>query len=406
METSQTTDLIKVEEITSIMQGAPNVITENETSVTKCKAAGQTFIDTIESIGEINSDELDAQIAAFLDKAKKTVKKINDKRTPITQLLTRVSKVFTTLENDIDVTKSNTVPYQLQQYRNKYATRKLVEKQKKEEEAKKQLAIENEKVYFKTEYKKELHTFFNSFLADKIEAIQAIFTAMTLDNFETNKSIIVNYPETFDPNTLITNYIEKVKTSYLPPVDKISIRQRVIQEVSQEFTTEYTSKIRERKTGFRDLFNSKYIELKELAEAAKKDQETFARLQAEKKERERLEQARIQQEADDRQRKLSEDTEREKQAAQMSNLFNTAAIVSADTQQKVKVTKKVEITSAAGFMQVYQLWMEREGMFLPNEELAKLHKKMIAYVEKLANGKEEEMIKSEYIKYVDDVKAK
>lgn len=399
-------EIIKVEEITSIMHGAPDVISTNQNSVTKCKEAGQALLDTVLGNGTINSDELDKQVALYLDKTKTTLKKINERRTPITQLLTRVAKVFTGFENEIDISKSDTIPYQLQQHRNKYAAHKLSERQRLEEEAKRKLAVENEKVYFRTEYKKELNTFFNSSLTDKLESLQSVFNSMTLENFDTNKSIIVNYLENFDPNTLISNYIEKVRTTYLSGVDKISIRQKVVQETSQEFTVEYNTRIRARKTELKDLFNSKYLELKELAEAAKQNQEEHARLQAEKAERERKEAERRAQEEADRQRKQQEDLERQKQADQMTNLFSTAAVVNADNQPNIKVTKKIEVLSAAGYVQIYQLWMEREGMFLPNEELAKIHKKMTAYVEKLANGKEEELIKSEYIKYVDDVKAK
>jgi len=402
-----TNELIKVEEITSIMEGAPDIITRNRTSVTKCKEAGQALLDTITGNGSIDSDELDAQVASYLEKTKTTVKNMNERRTPITQLLTKVSKIFTGFENDIDVAKGNNIPSQLQQFRNKYAAEKLAEKQRQEAETKRKLDIENEKIFYKTEYKKGLYSFFNTFLSKKIEALQYAFNYMTLDNFDNNKTTIINYVENFDVNALVTSFMENIRTSFLGPADKMSIRQAVANEVSQEFTGEYSSKIKAKKTELKDLFNSKYIELKELDEAAKRDKEEFARLQAEKVERERKEQERLKQKEADRLRKQQEELERQKQSEQMNNLFNASATISApDTQRNDKVSKKLKISAPAGFVQVYQLWFEQEGMFLSVPELEKIHKKMITFCEKRANSKEEEFIKSPYVEYIDDVKAK
>ena len=99
-ETVQTANLpIKVEEFTNIIQAAPDMLSKNQASVARCNDAGKTLLDTIEGIGEINNDDLDAKVADFIDKAKVTVKKMNERRSPLTQFLTRVAKEFTTLEN-------------------------------------------------------------------------------------------------------------------------------------------------------------------------------------------------------------------------------------------------------------------------------------------------------------------
>ena len=47
----------------------------------------------------------------------------------------------------------------------------------------------------------------------------------------------------------------------------------------------------------------------------------------------------------------------------------------------------------------------KEGNQLPIDELAKIHKKMITYCEKIAN-KDSEKITSKYVRYVEEVKAK
>lgn len=399
-------ELVKVEEITSIMKAAPEVIAANQKSVEKCKEAGQALLDTISGNGHINSDELDEAVTKFIEKSKATVKKMNERRTPITQLLTRVSKIFTGFENDIDITKSDTVPFQLQKYRNQYAAAKLAEKQKREAEAKRKLDTENEKVYFKTEYKKGLYNYFNTFLSGSLSKLQSLFNSMNLENFNEHKSKIIGFPSEYDPSSLMNSYIEQIHTAYIYGTDKMGIRNEVISELSKELKDLYAEQISIRKTEYQDLFNSKYHELKELDEAAKRDKEEFARLQAEKEERERKEAERLKQEETERARKQKEELEWQKQSDQMNNLFSAATVAVPFSEPKTKVTKKIKIHTPAGFLQVYQLWFEREGMKLSIDDLEKIHKKMITFCEKLANGKEEETINSPYIEYIDDVKAK
>ena len=56
-------------------------------------------------------------------------------------------------------------------------------------------------------------------------------------------------------------------------------------------------------------------------------------------------------------------------------------------------------------MLLYQMWFTKERVNMTNDELDKVHKKMITFCEKMAN-KDGETIQSPFIQYVDDVKAK
>lgn len=60
---------------------------------------------------------------------------MNKRRKPLTQLLATVSKSFTSLESAIDIKSVTTIPYKLQQARNRYAAKKLAEQKRREEEA-------------------------------------------------------------------------------------------------------------------------------------------------------------------------------------------------------------------------------------------------------------------------------
>lgn len=123
MDTQANNSLIKVEEFNQIMQSAPATLQRNQASVSACNQTGQALLDTIEAEEGISSDELDATVSEYLEKTKITVENMNKRRKPLTQLLATVSKSFTSLESAIDIKSVTTIPYKLQQARNKYAAK-------------------------------------------------------------------------------------------------------------------------------------------------------------------------------------------------------------------------------------------------------------------------------------------
>ena len=90
----------------------------------------------------------------------------------------------------------------------------------------------------------------------------------------------------------------------------------------------------------------------------------------------------------------------------MNSLFASAAAATiAPTPVKAKITEKIQVLHPAGIIEIYQMWWINEGQNLPIDELEKIHKKMITFCEKKAN-KDDERIKSQYVQYIEDVKAK
>lgn len=164
MDTQNNHQLIKVEEFSNIMQSAPAILQRNQTSVSACNKAGQALLDTIEAAGGINSDELDTSVAEYLAKTKITVDNMNKRRKVLTQLLTNVSKSFTLLEAAIDVKSSSTIPYRLQQARNKYAAKKLEEQKRREEEARIKQMQENEKAQYRSDISLLLENTYNDYV--------------------------------------------------------------------------------------------------------------------------------------------------------------------------------------------------------------------------------------------------
>ena len=142
------TDLIKVEEFTTLIQSAPDALSKNQKSISACNSTGQGILDTIE--GEGMSDELDAQAAEYLKKVNITIKNMQSRRAPITQIFDRIRSVFTSDEKAIDPKDGKTIPGKIAYARDQYAALKRFEEKKRQEEALRKANIENEKVTYRS----------------------------------------------------------------------------------------------------------------------------------------------------------------------------------------------------------------------------------------------------------------
>ncbi|MDE6467729.1 MAG: hypothetical protein K2L28_02400, partial [Muribaculaceae bacterium] len=121
--------IVRHETIATIVQAGPQSYQTNALSCQRCADAGQQLLAEIEQCGM--SDDLDRRLAAYIEKTRKTVKAMNERRSPVTKLFDMVRSEFTILENSIDPTKKDTVPFRIAQYRNAYAAKKREEEERR-----------------------------------------------------------------------------------------------------------------------------------------------------------------------------------------------------------------------------------------------------------------------------------
>jgi len=89
----------------------------------------------------------------------------------------------------------------------------------------------------------------------------------------------------------------------------------------------------------------------------------------------------------------------------MNNLFEAASEAVVPSSAQVKNSLKIKVTNPAGYMQIFQVWFEREGKGLTGEQIEKKTiGQMVAFCEKTAM-KDGEIINSTFIKYEEDFKA-
>ena len=392
--------IIKQENIQTIVSAAPQSYSDNKLSCESCISAGQSILNTITTNGGM-TDELDKEAALFIEKARKTVKKMNEKRSPVTKLFDDIRREFTVIENAIDPTKVDTIPYKLQQYRNQYAAKKRAEEEKRRQEEYKRQQAEQARVKLRQDIEGDFKAQFQTYLNQSINWLTTKDNSVTLENYNTVYSEIKNFSVSL-PADWLHNLHTLIRIPANISVDELRQFETDTKErLGKQFTEQYTAEIQDNKDFILDRLPSKKANLERMAQA---DATEAARVKAEMEERQRKE-------AEEREaeRKRKEEEEKQKaemarQQAEMNGLFSEQASMQ-NYQPKVKVTQKIELLNPEGIMPILSMWWSKEGCTLSVEELSKLFKKQITFCEKLAN-KDSVYIENESVQYIDDVKAK
>ncbi len=377
MDTQANNSLIKVEEFNQIMQSAPATLQRNQTSVSACNQAGQALLDTIEAEGGISSDELDATVSEYLAKTKITVENMNKRRKPLTQLLATVSKSFTSLQTAIDVKSGTTIPYKLQQARNKYAAKKIAEQKRREEEARRKQMLENEKAQYRSDITVMLEMAYASYVEKHINALNNMFSRATLATYNEVCRQISETGTNFSWRAFIQNVSDNKQTFYMDAETRKAIKNEVAAQKKREYTERYTFEITGLKQDLIDKLPSLRKQLEEQEELRRTNAAEAARLEEDRKQREAEARKRQEEERKRREEEAKSKAEADKAAAEVQAAFDFSAASMSPTPTKAKVKKKIQVTNPQGFMQVYQMWFMREGINMNMEDLEKVHKKMI-----------------------------
>lgn len=395
---SQELAIIKQENIQTIVSAAPQSYKDNKLSRENCEAAGQAILDAIVQGGM--TDELDQRAAQYIEKARKTVKKMNERRAPVTQLFDTIRKEFTVMENAIDPTKANTIPFKLQQYRNQFAAKKRAEEEERRRKEYERIQIEQARSRMKQDIEDDFKQQFQSLVNRDCNALSAIDSAVNLDNYEASFAQVKNY-STELPADFLYNLHTLIRIPAGITVNEIRKAEIEIKErLAKQFKEQYEFEIDSTKQYIIDRLPSKKNNLESMAQASA---EEAARFKAEMEARQRKE---AEEQEAERRRKEEEEkqkAEMSRQQSEMESLFRQQSIVSG-YQPKVKVEQKINLLNPEGMMPILSMWWSKEGCHLSVEELTKMFKKQITFCEKLA--KEGTYIKDESVEYVEDVKAK
>lgn len=396
------TELIKVEEFTSLMKSAPDALGKNQKSIANCNSAGQAILDTIQ--GEGMTDELDAKAAEYLKKVNVTITNMKSRRAPVTQLFDRIRSIFTTDEKAIDPKDKSTIPGKIAAERDRYAALKREEERRKQQEMQRQANIEKEKGTYRLAIEQAINTHMSSYFAEQQKNLSHIWESITLATFELKEKSIRGW-STLYPREHFDTFNKDITTYYLDAQTKENIKAEILSNKYSAFSQQYKFDMEDLRQSFIDRLSSKKQELIEEEELRKKDAEAAAKAETERKQREEEERKQRELEIQQKEHEQQQKAESSIQSAQMNSLFATAAASVTTRTSKAKVTERIKILHPAGFLEIYQMWWINEGQNLTIEELEKIHKKMIPFCEKKANSDDEMKIKSKYIRYEEEVKA-
>lgn len=396
---SQELAIIKQENIQTIVSAAPQSYKDNKLSRENCEAAGQAILDAIVQGGM--TDELDQRAAQYIEKARKTVKKMNERRAPVTQLFDTIRKEFTVMENAIDPTKADTIPFKLQQFRNQFAAKKRAEEEERRRKEYERQQAEAARTKMRQDIEDDFKQQFQALVNRDCNALTAIDNAVTLDNYEASFKQVKDY-STELPADFLYNLHTLIRIPAGITVDEIRKAEIETKErLAKQFKEQYEFEIDSTKQYIIDRLPSKKTNLERMAQASADE---AARIKADMEARQRKEA-----EEQEAERRRKEEEEKQKadmarQQAEMESLFGQQAVVSSGYQPKVKVAQKINLLNPEGIMPILSMWWSKEGCHLSVEELTKMFKKQITFCEKLA--KEGTYIKDESVEYVEDVKAK
>lgn len=394
--------LVKKESVQQIAQLTPDAYEKNTLAVQKCNGIGNALLAKINSHGM--NDSIDQECASFIERAKTAVKRMNERRAPITKLFDQIRSAFTSMEGCVDVTKKGSVPHTIQQHRNEYAAQKRAEAERLRQEEMRRQQHEQSVNRYKQDAEEDYRRQFDNKVTSEINELTSLNQSLTVQNFEEVSAKIKGY------HIDLSNEWFQMAPSYahkpldLTDAEAIQIRQGILNRLAPQFKEQYKVEIGEYRDSITDSLPSKKRELERMAQA---DAAEKARMEAELKAREAAEARRL----DDERRRKDEENRAQKQlqaqANEMDGLFGAAAVAQPlGYQPKTSVKYRVKAINADGILQIVGMWWSKEGQYLPLDELEKMFKKQFTYVDKLANSKTPEFVQSEFVKYEEEVKAK
>ncbi len=399
-DNTQALTIFEPRNVQTLAELAPQAYQGNSLSHLRCLEVGRQLLDRVKRDGM--TDALDMEIAKFIEKAKITVKKMNSKRTPVTQLFDQIRKAYTSLENDIDPSKTDTIPYQLQQQRNAFAKKKHEEEERRRREEAERLAKENAKIRYRADVEEDYVRQFNALVNKSINELTDMDKQITLDNYEA----IYNNIKSFNcelPDTWCQNVISGAhRPSELSPDECRAIQANVMAGLVNRFKEQFPFEVQSTRDDILDRMPSKKKELERIAKASAED---AAKIKADMEAKERAEAARKDAERLEREKQEAAAAQLASQKQEMDGLFGMPVATPTTYQPKTQVKKKVVINSAEDIMKVVAFWWSQEGCTKTVEELCKEFKKQITFANNAANSKDNAMFISDVL-YEDEVKAK
>lgn len=394
---------LREENVQMIVKDAPEAYNKNVALSQKCIVAGENLLERIKNGGM--TDALDIECSEFMEKTKKALSIMNKRRSPFTQLFDKIRSEFTGMENAINPTNNNSVPFKVQQARNAYAAKKREEEEKKRQEELKRQQHEQSLTKYRQEVEDDIKRQFDQLITKDINFLTELNKNLTLENYTTTLMQVKAVDAVLSKSWASSYQCHAHKPFDITSDEAFNICREVLTRIAPDLEAQYKQEIGDYKDSILDTLPNKYAELERMAKSNAEEQ---AKIKADLEAKEQAELSRM--EAERRKREQEEEAKRQvqKEANEMGGLFNQAMVAApAGYQPKTSVKLKVTALNAQGILDILGMWWGKEGQFLPVDELEKMFKRQITAVEKYANDKEnKELITTPNVRYDEEVKAR
>lgn len=394
--------LTRNESVNRVLESAPAAYRDNLASMRRCAEYGRSILDGIRAGGM--SDSLDEQASRYIEKARRTLKAMNDRRAPVTKIFDEIRKEFTAMEAAVDPARTGSVPYMLQQERNAYAAgKRALEEERRRAALERQRAEQAVRMY-DGDVQRNIREQFSGYLQKASSRLAGLEASVTLDNYGAVYDGIKRASEELWEGVFDNLEVSVAVPASMDPAQAEKIIWAAKRRLYPELAELYGTEIRRLKKDMLDRLSSKKANLERMAEAGA---EEAARIKAMMERREKEEAALREEERRKAEQQERARSEMQRAQAEMRGLFDEQqqATVSSAAEKKVKVSKKIIILKADGILPVFMMWWSAEGSAMSVEDLTKMFRRQISYCEKAAE-KREEFIKDANVTYSDVVKAR
>lgn len=393
-------------ELPTIAADAPAILTKNINLMNKGIQKGQGLLDTIEAEGM--SPELDEACNEYLSQVAGAKTKMNERRSPITKILTAIQGEFTRLENSLDKSKEGTIPYKIQAARNELARTVALEQQRKQRELQNKQLADQERIGLKIRVQLRVREKYNEILFTLKKKYNEIFNTLNLDNVAEAKDMIAKMPTDY-PELKFKEISCAVTSVYLTPDQLEMLVYNSRAELYLECAADFKKNMEELQHYLIDQIPARKTELEEIEIAEKADKKKAEQLQKDAELRQQEETLRL----------AKENQQKEQMAVASANTatlvgnaelefdkeLGTAEILS-DQTQTVKHSYVIKVMSRQGWMQIVNMWFTHCAMNVAHDKFgAKKLESMKADLEKLAFAGGPRLEDSGHLVYEQDIKA-
>jgi len=460
METLQNNQVAIINNSIEIFRSAPEILKANQDRTSKALVVGNSVLEQFQNAWDIEDEsERMAALAIADERANKylvncgtALKEEKETRAAITQMMDEFKKMFTNAENDIDKSKSNTIPAKIQTNRDTYVAEAAKIADRKRKEAEREAEKKREVISLKAAVETRFSAYLNDHILKAKQWLQEKVNALQLEGFADAAAEIRLWEPT---------YTEKHFNSFNPSLYSTLQTKEELDAIANEvlstkFLTakdSYVTQMIEYKKELVDKIPSKHQELKEAKRLAdEKERQRIEREKAEAKRKEELERANAEErealakkQAAEReeeakkqaelklQQEAAEKEKKEREEAEAALLLNQTEQANKEAEQAIELSRQGEETmvlfekeatlaeavstseSRQGYeivilhpvacTQIFALWFENEGKNLPVDKILNTKiDQMKTWAEKFAL-KTGTKIESKLLQYQDSFKA-